>query len=495
VARNRHLIVPLSMLALLAAALACVPNGTATPGATPTGPLAEPPTLPLPVATQTTAPSPTQLPLPPEGTLTSTGPWLVFATYEEVYALNPDGSGLTQLLTGWDAYPHNDLASAVAPRGGHLAYVTSPDGGLHGLTLHILSFPAAETPVAIALTTPSTEPGPEDMNGDPAYEAMMALTSVPSFAWSPGGQSLAFVGTIEGPTSDLYLYSLEDGTTTRLSSGPSQAFNPAWSPDGQFIFHAGARSFGTGAGYTIAGAWVTGADGSGIVAHPGLGLNGEVHVAGWTADNRVVTFGMSASCGWRSLAAMDVLSGTGEWLWRDFFRDVSLDPDTGNLLLAVDSDSATYCNTDPRSGLFLIRSEGDFDYLADTEALRVMWSPEAQVFFALTSDRVLAFTAEGQPLAVPFLRSASDLPAASPDGQLLAFMRPNGVWIASLADPEAPPRLVAPGEGGSLTWTPDGQAIFFTSSEILYRAQAPDFTPVPVAPGLFVLSDFRWALP
>jgi hypothetical protein len=192
---------------------------------------------------------------------------------------------------------------------------------------------------------------------------------------------------------------------------------------------------------------------------------------------------------------MDVFSRTGEWLWRDFFAGVALDPSTGNLLLAVDSDSATYCNADPRRGLFLIRSEDNYDYLMDTEPLGLTWSPEAQVFFALTDDGVLAFTAEGQPVALPFLRTASDLPEVSPDDQLLAFMRPNGVWIASLADPEAPPLLVAPGVGGSLTWTPDGQAIFFTTSEILYRAQAPDFTPVPVAPGLFVLSSFRWALP
>ena len=494
--RNRRLVVPLSMLALLAAALACVPNGTPTPGATPTGPLAEPPTLPLPVATQTTAPTPTQLSLPPEGPLSSTGPWLVFATTEWVYAINPDGSGLTQVLTGWSY--ENRLASGVAPRGGHFAYLTTPDGD-HDIVLHILSIPGPEPPISIALTTPATEPGTPVEPGDPGYEefwaaiqATWAITD--GFAWSPDGRSLAFMGAIEGPTSDLYLYSLEDGTTVRLSSGPSQAYNPVWSPDSRFIFHAGIESFGTGAGYSVDGAWVARADGSGIVAHPGLGLSGDVLVVGWTEDNRVITHGFSASCGWRSLAAMDVLAGTGEWLWRDFFASAALDPSTGNLLLGVDWDSATYCNTDPRGGLFLIRSESDFDYLMDTEPLRVMWSPQAHLFFALTEDGLLAFTAEGQPMGLPFLGNASDLPVVSPDGQRLAFVG-DGVWIASLTDLAASPQLVAPGDEGSITWTPDGQAIFFAASGALHRAQGPDFAPVPVATDLPVLSDLRWSLP
>jgi len=55
-------------------------------------------------------------------------------------------------------------------------------------------------------------------------------------AWSPDGQTIAFVGQGGGFT-DLYLYSLTSKTTRRLTSDAYGDLQPAWSPDGsQLIF-------------------------------------------------------------------------------------------------------------------------------------------------------------------------------------------------------------------------------------------------------------------
>ncbi|HKZ24582.1 MAG TPA: hypothetical protein VJ398_02195, partial [Acidimicrobiia bacterium] len=84
---------------------------------------------------------------------------------------------------------------------------------------------------------------------------MRTIVDVSSMAWSPDGRQLAFMGLMEGPTADLYLYSLEDGQIRWLSSGPAHAIRPSWSPDGDYIVHHGVLGMGTGAGFSVTGAW------------------------------------------------------------------------------------------------------------------------------------------------------------------------------------------------------------------------------------------------
>jgi dipeptidyl aminopeptidase/acylaminoacyl peptidase len=51
-------------------------------------------------------------------------------------------------------------------------------------------------------------------------------------SWSPDGSSIAFVGQVGGFT-DLFLHSLADGTTRRLTTDAFADLQPAWSPDGR----------------------------------------------------------------------------------------------------------------------------------------------------------------------------------------------------------------------------------------------------------------------
>jgi hypothetical protein len=163
------------------------------------------------------------------------GPWLVFQSPDGLWAINPDASGLTQLSGRVSILP-NDFADSVASRGGKIALITSSDLDRRAdLSLEILSLPDGGIRKLTPLTSPQTEPGPDAVPGDPEFEAVRAVADLQSFAWSPDGSSLAFMGVIEGSTSDLYTYSLDTGDIARLTDGPSQAISPTWSPDGRFI--------------------------------------------------------------------------------------------------------------------------------------------------------------------------------------------------------------------------------------------------------------------
>lgn len=113
------------------------------------------------------------------------------------WALNPDGSGLSQ-LTQPAAYFR---AGPIAPRGGHAAFVTSEDAqGLRGLNLKLITLPGGEVREVAALTTAATEPGPDALPGDPAYDVNFV---VGQSAWSPDGRRLAFIGAQDGPSTNV----------------------------------------------------------------------------------------------------------------------------------------------------------------------------------------------------------------------------------------------------------------------------------------------------
>ena len=70
--------------------------------------------------------------------------------------------------------------------------------------------------------------------------AYYAIAQYDSIAWQPGeGRFLAFIGSMNGPTADLYVYDTQTEEITQLTDGNSQAINPTWSPDGEYILHFG----------------------------------------------------------------------------------------------------------------------------------------------------------------------------------------------------------------------------------------------------------------
>ena len=76
--------------------------------------------------------------------------------------------------------------------------------------------------------------------GDP--EPLISTTREDSRgAWSPDGSSVAF-NSDRGGDMNIWLYSLQDGSTRRLTSGRGGDFQPNWSPDGRAIAFFSSRS-------------------------------------------------------------------------------------------------------------------------------------------------------------------------------------------------------------------------------------------------------------
>ncbi|NMC81072.1 MAG: hypothetical protein GYA59_17055 [Chloroflexi bacterium] len=223
-------------------------------------PVATAPAIPTSPAENTPTANPQPVPPLPStrsAALSTKGPWVILPDENGIWAMNPDGSGLSQLVKETIRGPQ-DLHSAVRPDGQKIAYITS-DSNLRGLKLQLLDLKTGQVETLTRLTTDQTEPPTNPEICDPAFEAARALTIGNGLAWSPDGENLAFTAVLEGDTADLYVLNLATRQITRLTDDPSQEFDLHWSPGGQIV-HFGASCFGTGGGFAMTGAWATSFD-------------------------------------------------------------------------------------------------------------------------------------------------------------------------------------------------------------------------------------------
>ena len=455
----------------------------------------EPDTI-TPVTSHTPSPQPTATFTPaspsiPDMPLSQTGPWWVFFTGEGlradgIWAVNPDGSGLTEIkLTNQHIIKPRDLDAAISPTGGYIAFVTATDQLFwRGLTLNLLKLPEGEIKTITPLSSTATEP---EIGADPASrppEPLLAITQEASLAWSPDGRHLAFMGAFEGPSSDLYVYSLEDERITRLTDGPSEGIRPIWSPDGRYILHFGVNTLGTGAGYSMAGVWAARADNTGVNTLYDPDESSDEIFVGWVENGTFAVYTMSVGFdGAMNLRTVNIETGTENVLWEGFLTDIVLVPNSGNLLVLVDEFAARK-NPDAEVGLYFIGPDNLPWRILEDKPNHAAWSPEASLFFAYTEYGVVGITPNGDWKQLGDFTGR--IPIASPVDKELAWYGEAGLWvgnlISSLDQPQ--PQHVFTDSVIHVSWGPEGQNLLLFGENGLYLLQKPELRPIQVTEGL-----------
>jgi WD40 repeat protein len=475
-------------------------------------PTIPPPTYPQPTVAEIipTENAPTDEPLPTVVPATQTGPtipdrplgsgpWLLIVAEDGMWAVNPDGSGLTHLT---DEVPIDtqDIQRSASSRGGEVALVTSSDPlQMANLTMQLLHLPEGNLEVVTPLTSADTEPGPDAEPGSEDFIVAQALFSLHNLAWSPSGDQLAFMGAMDGPSSDLYVYSLASGEITQLTDGPSQGIRPTWSPDGETIVHAGVGSLGTGAGYDMQGIWGAKQDGSSVITlYPIPEESGDEIILGWISPSQFVVYTWNMFCGYKNLRTYDLASGKTQVLWENFFNNAVLSPITGHILVSVDEWTVD-CNPGGSEGTFFLNpGEATPLQALDSGSVWMDWVPSAGVFLLRDESKLLEISPDGM---MKWLTDApgTTLPAVSPDGRLWAFAESvydgePGLWAGEYG---AEAEKIFPGDSWDVTWSPGGAGLFFFSDDGLYFAPAPSFEPILIGEGLRVIyvEPMTWVNP
>lgn len=301
--------------------------------------------------------------------LNAEGPWLLMETDQGLWAANPDGSGLAQ-LTNVDFW-HGDLQDAIQPGGSQVVFITPGGFDFHQMTLNVLSLPDGQVTKVTALTSPETETYADAGPGDPGFEALRAVGEQRSYAWSPDGTRLAFVGVMDGPSAELYLYDAASAQIKRVSQDDAHNYRPSWAPDGNYLLYLGADAFGTGAGFDTTGVWSVYGDGTNVTWLY-VPEGGAEELVGWLDNTTAVLDTWNPACGSERLRLYDIVTSNKVMLNEDCFISAAAAASAGRAAIL-------FANS---AGLYLLTAEDRTPVLVSQEAVARIdpWAPGDWVF-------------------------------------------------------------------------------------------------------------------
>ena len=441
----------------------CLPTGI-TPTSTPTD---TQPILPTSTSKSTLPPPATLPPLPTvtafnsNAMLYSDGPWLLIETDQGLWALNPDGSGLTQLTTV--DYWNGDLKDAVEPGGRQVVFISPGDYDFHHMALNILSLPGGQITKVTDLTSTQTETYADSGPGDPGFEALRAIGERRSYAWSPDGSKLAFVGAMDGPSAELYIYDERLYKVKRVSQDNAQDFAPSWSPDGQHLLYLTADGFGTGAGMVMSGVWAAAGDGSAATQLYKSDSSGE-EINGWLNNTTILLDTWSIVCGPGKLRLYDVVSRQQTMLNDGCITSASASGEHSEALFSNDS------------GLYLLTADNPKPVSVSQEPKARIdpWGPDDYVFKVRFENGLLATFGSGDidhqvsPVTAPAGGSLTPLDDQNVAmyGAIWGWTSQNsaqpGAWITG---PGVEIGQIYPGLARFPAWTPDNNLLFFAQAD------------------------------
>jgi len=493
----------LSALCLLPCLLAACGGGEAPTAAAPTAPLPStvPPTeIPPTELPPTLTPVEPAAPSIPQAPLSATGPWVFFASDDGVWALNPDGSGVTSI---WNIYGDGRNIDFMrwwaAPRGGRVALLEIEEQFEHSIPLlKLITLPEGTIETITALMPEDFDFSALDRDDQMTAEQVWAAVGIwNTMAWSSDGTMLAFNAAIDGPSADLYVYSTLDGSITRLTDGPSQSVDPIWSPDDAFILHGAADKLNyrySGAGYDMLHVWAARPDDSGVEKVFDHEFYGYERVLGWLDDSRYLADSEELNCGNFDLREIDIFEGVVRSLHSGHYRFRAYAPGYKRTLLSITTDLRnTYgCTPEFDPGVYLLDNQtGQAVTIPDIpvdEIFSVIWNSDASLFFVVTDEAMYTVDPAGIVMThqTPPHMWDDDRPVVDPGGTMWALY----------SSYEGPLAVGTRGgdyveldvEGACMPlWSPDSQwLLFFGSHErgpSLFAAPAPDFEPILVQAG------------
>lgn len=382
------------------------------------------------------------------------------------------------------------LEDGYSPGREFYAYISGFGGASIMPQLFVLDINQNKIFLQMDLTGPDSQVTPLVQIGDPAFEASRAMQYQNSLAWSPDGKKLAFVGAMDGPTADLYLFNLDTGSIERLSDENFNVADIHWSPDGQSIIYLTVESFGTGAGLGMDSLWVYD-----LVSNQSGKLedvtSGGEEFMGWYSPHEFLMHSWNAACEAYNLRRIDIQTGFEDELLGGCFSAFAFNPDNRTGMVSVQQFNQEFCNCgEPITmGLYWFEN-GNINKISSEVVYSISFMSPGNIFVLNSENGTRIYGSDGLEIEVPGqLSNARPYPAR--EGGYWAWIpNPassivNGLWVTK---GNSNPVQVTEMLTGQVTWNETGDVLFYELNGVVYSASAPDFTPellIELAGGAF----------
>ena len=443
---------------------------------------------------------PTATPLPP---LSAQGPYLVYLSTlaeggQAVTLLNADGNGRKVLPLPENGYIP-DMRNAVSPDGEWVTFYIGNVGRLDSgqfdtnsgpftLTLNLMRVSDGTTQQVASLLSPdypanfqkaaeqAIQASP-DLYKDITPEqltnsiAQTFLGGIYTTGWSLNGLYLAYTGETDGPTSDLYLYTLSNGRTYRLSSELEQVQWLTWAPDNLHILYGTVNEYRTGS--VLDNFRVVRSDGSGSQNIGQMGYR-----AGWVstnANNRVYTvYTANENGSFTGLANLNILTKKATIIWGYAFLDYAFDLQNGAMVIIGYSGEGA----DRKTGIYL--QSANWSFIPLTASNIFFRGSDDHRFVAASVDQgVVGIAKDG---TISTIRAQAASISISPNWKWMTlFDAGQSGAIAGIELYDEKDQLVhqlTTINPNRIVWRANSAGLFFRSGTDLYYIAIPDGQPI-----------------
>lgn len=451
----------------------------------------------------TIAPTNTNTPFP---TISPNGLHLVYLVnspgcFLELTLLDSHATSRSRYALPTKAYV--DLWSAISPDGKRMAFYTGSAGirkdggyglaeGPYDLALHMMDLSNGKTYTVTRLLSPDYPKNFERVGSillktDPSWTRFLEnnadgligpvetiethfVAGIRSFKWSPNSRHLAFAGQMDGDTSDVYVYDVQNNSIRRLTTGIEQIQWVGWSPDSKWVVH-GATNELFAQGMTMS-SYAVRVDGSKTIRG---GCGGS-----WLDSDTCLTGDDANGPGGHNLRAINIETGETTVLWSDSFSSYAID--TQDKIVAIGVPDG-YFDPSIKEGIYFLFPDGHKQYIIEGRWTYIYYDQSKNVFIAkhylADSDPGISITTDGSVNIVPMM-----------DG----YVSPDGKWLitkTSGVDLYGENKFLVKhfALNGHVFWNEDSTGFYIDSGSILYYVTIPDAQLITVDMNISTSAD------
>ena len=472
------------------------PTATFTPGPTATP---QPTDTPIVISTATPLPG-----------LAAQGPYLVYLSTQPeggqaVTLLNPDGNGRKVLPLPENGYIP-DVRNAVSPDGAWVTFYLGTPGqldsglldtpsGTYTLTLNLMRVSDGSTQQVASLLSPdypanfktaaeqAIQASPDqykDFTPEQLANSMAQtfLGGIYTSGWSSNSLYLAYTAETDGPTSDLYLYTLSSKNIRRLGSELEQVQWLTWSSDNLRILYGTVNEYR--AGSPLDNFRVVRIDGGGAQNIGQMGYR-----SGWATASVYTVYTTNEAGNFAGLANMNILTRKSTIIWAYSFLDYAFDLKDGTMVIIGYSGEGASQQT----GIYLQAANWKFIPL-DASGIFPRGSDDHRFVAASVDQGVVGIAKDG---TITTIRNQAASISISPNWKwMVLFDAGQSGTIAGIELYDEKDQLIkqiTPLNPDRIVWRADSSGLFFRSGTELYYIAIPNGEPVLIDQNVAVGED------